>query len=35
LETIATGVNPLTGSKGRFAWIAAFVVKEDERRHSV
>jgi hypothetical protein len=35
LDTIATGVKPLTGSKGRFAWIAAFVVNDDESRQSV
>src|SRR5712671_838598 len=35
LATIAIGVKPAMGSKGRFAWIAALVVNDDDRRQRV
>jgi hypothetical protein len=35
LAIIATGEKPVTGSNGRFGWIAALVVNDDDSTQSV
>src|SRR5258708_6157741 len=35
LATIATGENPVMGSKGRSGWMAALVVQDDDSTQSV